>query len=215
MKYYPIFLNIKNKECLLIGGGNIGYRKAKNLLKYDVKLTVISDKICDKFDKLKKNKLTFIKRKFEEKDIIKKYFLIFSAISNKSVNNKIYDLANKLNIPVNISDSLDNCSFIMPAIVNRDPLQIAISTSGTSPLFAKEIKNELFNIYGKEYSYFLKYMNKFRKKIIENYNNKDRIKIFKNMINSDSLNLLKNNKINKSLLKDVYNLLMEIANGKS
>lgn len=152
MEYYPINLNLKGMKCLVIGGGEVALRKINTLKKTGAKITVISPKINTAITGVQK-----IERRFKVTDL-DDYFLVIAATSNKNSNQQIADHARKNNRLVNIVDNKDLSNFILPSIVDRDPLIISISTSGIAPVLSKKIKEDLKKQYGTEYSTYLKIM---------------------------------------------------------
>mgnify|MGYP003957660693 FL=1 len=138
MKYYPIFLDIKDKDCLIVGGGKVGARKAATLEKCGANVRVISDRFSHKFDELEKSSICLEKKKYEQKDI-KGMFFVFAATNNTNLNWQIKQDASLLNILCNVADAPDNSDFLLPSIVDRGDLVVAVSTSGSSPAMAKKI----------------------------------------------------------------------------
>jgi len=141
--YLPIFMNLKQMSCLVVGGGGIAARKVSLLLKADAEVTVVSPALCDDLTRmLDSGKLTHEAREFEDADV-KNRKVIIAATDNSDVNVRISELAHELNVPVNVVDHPELCSFIMPSIIDRSPVQIAISTGGASPVLARMIRTEL------------------------------------------------------------------------
>lgn len=153
MNYLPIFIDIKEKSCLVVGGGDIAYRKICLLLKAHARITCVSKDCCKNIaDLANTQQITYIKKPFETTDI-NAQTLIVSATDDCTLNAQVSSLANTANIPVNVVDSPDLCSFIMPSIVDRSPLLIAISSAGKAPVLARIIRAKLEgtipNAYGK------------------------------------------------------------------
>lgn len=204
MKYYPVFLDIKGKKCLVVGGGKVGTRKAFNLAKANAKVTVISDKFLKSFESLGKKNIKLKKRKYKTKDV-QKQFLVFAATNNKKLNFKIKKDASKLSVLCNVADNLKLSSFILPSIVDRKDLILAVSTSGASPAMAKIIRQKLESIFGDEYAKLLLLMKNIRKEILLQKENQNKnSKLFFNLIGNDILNHIKENNENKinQILKD-------------
>ena len=131
-RYYPIMLKITDKRCIVVGGGSVAYRKICSLLEYDAKITVISDKLCEKLQKIKdQNKIEWVSRNYQEGDL-QGASLVFAATDNIAVNEQVYKEAQKRDIPANIVDIPDLCDFIVPSKIEQGDLTIAISTNGKS-----------------------------------------------------------------------------------
>ena len=119
MDHLPIFINLRQKPCLVVGGGDIALRKINLLLKAQASITCISPVFCDGLNDLaKENVLNLVKKNFEASDI-SDHSVIISATNDSKVNAEVSRLAHKLRIPVNVVDSPDLSSFIMPSIVDR------------------------------------------------------------------------------------------------
>lgn len=143
--FFPVFLDIKNKECLVIGGGNVALRKINKLLKYKCKnITVISDKVLDDIKKLADDKkIKIINNKFEvDIKILKKYFLVIAATDDEKINNEISDLCIKKNILVNNVSSKDNMDIRFCTSIENEEYSIAISAYG-NPKKALELKEKI------------------------------------------------------------------------
>jgi precorrin-2 dehydrogenase/sirohydrochlorin ferrochelatase len=205
MKYYPVFMDIKDKDCLVVGGGSVGMRKAAMLVKCGAKVKVLSKQFSDKFADLQTGTIDFKKKDYEKKDISGMFF-VFAATDNYDVNQKIRNDAAKLGILCNIADSSDKSDFILPSIVERGDLVIAVSTSGSSPAMAKKVRLELEQSFGPEYEHFLTLMGNIRKKILLSRHASDDNKlIFHTLIDKGILRLIKENdeKTIDSILCDV------------
>ncbi len=143
MNYLPIFYEIKDKPCIVVGAGGIAARKADLLFKAGAKVTVISPILGQEMTRFKEqSKILWVKRTYSEGDLADAV-LVIAATSDKKVNEQVSAEASALKIPCNVVDNQDLCSFIMPSIINRDPVQIAVSTGGTSPVLARLIRTNL------------------------------------------------------------------------
>ena len=152
--YYPLFLQIENKPCLLVGGGNTAYQKCKKLLEYGADLKVVSPDIDDRlYNLLPGGKI--ILENYHKKHCQGK-LIIIAATDDEQLNKKIAEDAVEAGALFNSVDQLELCQFIVPAIVNRGDLQIAISTTGKSPALAGLIRKELEDRFGGEYEYYLR-----------------------------------------------------------
>ncbi|MFT4817044.1 MAG: uroporphyrin-III C-methyltransferase/precorrin-2 dehydrogenase/sirohydrochlorin ferrochelatase [Pseudohongiellaceae bacterium] len=140
MDLLPIFLNIKNKKCVVVGGGEVAFRKATLLLRAGADLHIVAPVLSDELRKLCVDRdCTIITREFEEADI-NDAILVVAATDDLETNERVSVIASKLNIPVNVVDQPDLCSFIMPSIVDRSPIVVAISSGGSSPILTRKLK---------------------------------------------------------------------------
>lgn len=143
MKHFPIFLTLKDRPCSVIGGGSVASRKVENLLASGASITVISPEISKSLQQLADdNNILYIARNFESGDLDNCY-LAFAATDNAAVNASIAVIANEKNIPVNVADNPELCSFIVPSILDRSPVTIAVSTGGASPVLARQLRMKL------------------------------------------------------------------------
>ncbi len=143
MKYFPAFLDLQNKLCLVIGAGSIAARKIELLLKANASIKVVSREFSDAVLELQKSHSIHCEtRDFQEADI-NQVSLVIAATNDRALNEEISSLAKSKQIPVNVVDNPDLCSFITPSIIDRGAVQIAISTGGASPVVARHIRTKL------------------------------------------------------------------------
>ncbi len=171
MNYLPIFIDIKQQPCLVVGGGDIALRKINLLLKANAAITCVSKECCDGIEELvKDNKITRIEKAFEATDI-NAQVLIVSATDDSGLNAQVSELAKVANIPVNVVDSPDLCSFIMPSIVDRSPIVIAISSAGKAPVLARLIRAKLESTIPHAYGKLAELAGNFRDQVKAKFNN--------------------------------------------
>ena len=171
MNYLPIFIDIKQKPCLVVGGGDIAYRKISLLIKANAQVSCIAKEACSNIIALAdENKITLIQRNFEPTDVGSQR-LIISATDNKQLNAEVSELANSANIPVNVVDSPDLCSFIVPSIVDRSPIVIAISSAGKAPVLARLIRAKLESTIPHAYGKLAEIAGSFRDKVKSKFDN--------------------------------------------
>jgi len=143
MDFLPIFLNIKNRPCLVVGGGGIAERKVSLLLDAGADVTVVSPDLCASLQELhKEGRINYRQGEFTHDDMDNKV-LVIAATADRNVNEQVTKLANEQRIPVNVVDNPDIGSFIMPSMIDRSPVQIAVSTGGTSPVLARTLRSRL------------------------------------------------------------------------
>ncbi len=143
MDYFPAFLNLAGRPCLLVGGGEVAARKARLLLAAGARLTVVAPVLGDALrDQLGTGQSTHIAREFRTGDV-NGHWLVVSATDDPGVQARVADAANRARIFCNTVDSLPNSSYITPAIVDRGPLVIGISTGGAAPVLARMIRTRI------------------------------------------------------------------------
>jgi precorrin-2 dehydrogenase / sirohydrochlorin ferrochelatase len=168
LKYYPVFWDIRGKKCIIVGGGEVAARKAERLLNCGAKVFVISPKLSPEVAALKeKNILCHIAAQYSD-DLIDGAALIIGATDDEKINARISSDARSRNIPVNIVDDPAKCDFILPSLVQRGDLAIAIGTGGNSPALARHLREELESKYGREYEIFLNILGNLRVKMVKN-----------------------------------------------
>ena len=206
MRYYPIFLDIQNRHCLVVGGGSVGTRKAMMLLECGAMVSVVSIQATEKLQELSSNgKIRLARRPFKTSDLHGK-FLVMGATDSSQINGQIYTEAQRLGVLCNIADHPEACDFILPAIVKRGDLTIAISTSGKSPAFSKKLRIDLEKEFGTEYADFLKLMGEIRKKLLsEDHESEAHKYLFEQLMERKLIEMIKNRKI-----PEINSLLLEI-----
>lgn len=166
MRYYPICLEIKGKVCIVVGGGEVAERKVLSLLNAGAEVKVVSPVVTERLQKISaEGGLLWIKRIYEEGDL-EGAFLAYAASDNEDVNRRISDEAAKGRVLLNVVDQPEICDFIVPSVVERGLLTIAVSTGGASPAFARRMRLELEEMYGEEYAVFLEIMAAVRQKLL-------------------------------------------------
>ncbi len=145
MDFLPLFLDIKNKPCLIVGGGAIAERKVSILKRAQAKITIIAPEITQELQRrVDSNSISWQQKSFVEDDLLD-YQLVMAATDNRDVNAEIAMLCRQKNILVNAADDAKNCDFILPSIIDRSPVQIAVSTGGASPVLARMLRTKLEN----------------------------------------------------------------------
>jgi uroporphyrin-III C-methyltransferase/precorrin-2 dehydrogenase/sirohydrochlorin ferrochelatase len=146
LEYLPVFLNLKEANVLLVGGGVVGTRKARLMLRSGATLTVLAPVITSELQLLlEQTGGTWITGSYNETSLssTKKPVLVVAATPNQSVNERVSIDAKNSGVPVNVVDSPDLCTFIFPSIVDRSPLIVAISSSGRSPVLARVLRRKI------------------------------------------------------------------------
>jgi len=143
MRYFPIFIDLENHKIVVIGGGETAAQKVRLLLKTEAKITVIATSFTAELKGLEKsNRISTIRRKFRPSDL-NSARLVYATTGIEAIDHAVSAHAQKLNIPVNVVDDQNACTFITPAIVDRSPVVVAISTEGAAPVLAARIKAKL------------------------------------------------------------------------
>lgn len=164
MRYYPVFLNLKGKKAVVVGGGKVAERKIRALMNAGASVKVISPHITKSIGRLKRSGLiTHAKRHYKKGDL-KNAFIVIACTSSKQINSQITSDAKGL---INVVDTPSEGNFIVPSAVNRGHLIIAISTAGVSPAVSKAIRKELEGLYGAKFTKYLQFLAGIRQKALE------------------------------------------------
>jgi siroheme synthase-like protein len=141
-----MFVDLKDKLCIVVGGGAVAYRKIKALLEFEARILVIAPKCIDKIYRLKDSlppkQLVITERNFEAGDTYKAY-LVIAATDDLVLNKKIAEECRQKNIPVNVVDVQEECSFIFPAYIKRGAVTIGVTSSGKSPVISQRLKKSI------------------------------------------------------------------------
>jgi len=165
MSYFPAFIKLDEKKILLVGGGNIAFEKLEKLLVFTKNISLISLAFSDEILSLiEQNNLTYEKRSYLSGDI-KGVYIVVVAVDDIALQEKIFNESKEYKCLCNAVDSVMYCDFIFPSFVKKDDLTIAVSTSGSSPAFAKYFKNYLERMIPKGVGVFLKEMKSLRKSL--------------------------------------------------
>lgn len=165
MKYYPAFLDLRDRPCLVIGGGRVAEQKVGPLLAAGARLMVISPKLTGGLQALDDaGRFTYEARCYRRGDL-NGFVLAIAATQDEGVHQEIADEARKLGVMLNVVDRPLLCNFIVPAMVQRGDLLIAISTSGTSPRLASRIRQQLEGEFGPEYAPTLRVLAQLRQRL--------------------------------------------------
>jgi precorrin-2 dehydrogenase/sirohydrochlorin ferrochelatase len=196
MKYYPAFLDLRDRPCLVVGGGQIAERKAIALFDAGADLTVVSPELTPHLRGLAdKGKIAYRNRSFTDHDLTG-MFLAVAATDDDAVNRAVAHACRKNGVLVNVVTAPDEGTFIVPSVVERGDLLIAISTCGDSPALARRVREELERTYGPEYGVFLEKMALLRKRLVQEVPNEEvRRKVFQALVNADILHLLRSGQV--------------------
>ena len=150
--YYPIYLDIENRDVVVIGGGNVCARKVETMMKYGARVTVVSPDFTDEIEQWASEGCIVLKRKRYDHSDLQAANIVIASTDDQSVNEQIAADCRARRIPVNVVDVTPLCEFIVPAIIEKGSVQIAISTGGKSPALARTLKEDLQRIIGPEYA---------------------------------------------------------------
>jgi len=166
MTYYPILLHLVDQRCVVVGGGEVATRKVEGLLACKARVTVVSPEVIARLRRsIEEGAVSWIDRPYDSESL-RGARLVIGATNDEAVNRRIFEDCRALGIWCNIADRPECCDFILPSVIRRGDLIVAVSTSGKSPAFAKTLRRQLEEMFGSEYAVFLDLMGRIRKRLL-------------------------------------------------
>ena len=164
--FYPILVELQRKKALVVGGGKVAQRKIETLLECGAFVQVVARELTAELEELRSwRQIEFLGGEFSEA-YLEGAFLVFAATDDVLLNRRVSQAAQQRGLLVNAVDQPADCNFIVPSVLTRGDLLIAVSTSGKSPAFARKVRVELERHFGEEYGLFLSLMGNLRKEIL-------------------------------------------------
>jgi len=200
MEYFPIFIDLQNKNVLVIGEYRVLEFKINKMIEAGAIIKYLTDLLPEELEKLyQSERIQFIKDQFDE-SYLDNIWLVVCGSNDVELKKKIARVAAEKNIFCNFVDEAPISSFISPSVISKGDITIAISTKGKSPALNKYLKKEIMSTIGDEYSIFADILGKMRKKVIENIpGQKRRSELFDTIVqNSRVLDLIKGNNYSKA-----------------
>lgn len=165
MDYFPLFLQLQNRNCLVVGAGDIAARKIELLTRAGANITVVGKNISSVVEGLQpKGNITIKQKAFAEEDLLD-MFLVVSATDDMTTNIRVSELAKEHHVLVNVVDNPELCNFIFPSIVDRSPIVAAISSGGASPVLARLLRARLESMLSPAYGKLAQLAEKFREQV--------------------------------------------------
>ena len=212
MRYYPAFLNLKNKKAVVVGGGKVAERKVRLLVKAGANVKVISPDITKPLEKLRdKGNLKHANRNYVKRDL-KNAYIVIAATSSAEINTKIAGESENL---VNVVDTPSEGNYIVPSVVTRGPLTIAISTEGTSPAVSKTIRKEIEKHYSKEFTHYMRFLEVMREKAVAEITDSNKRRKFLKSLASEELIYIVRNQGFGAASEIISNRFIRVTNKKS
>ncbi|MDM8561460.1 siroheme synthase CysG [Candidatus Parabeggiatoa sp. HSG14] len=182
MNFLPIFLNIRNQACLVVGGGTTSTRKVDLLLRANALVTVVAPQITQQLTQwVNEGRITHRADNFVPTDLYDCH-LVIAATNDKTINEQVSMLAQAQGTPVNVVDQPQLCSFIMPSIIDRSPVQIAVSTGGASPVLARLLRARLESMIPATYGKLAQFVAGFRDKVKQHLPFNERSKFWETVL---------------------------------
>jgi precorrin-2 dehydrogenase len=164
--YFPMLVDLRGRRCLVVGAGNVAAGKIVGLLGLGAQVEVVSPKAVQRIRKrVRTGTLIWRQRGFRAKDV-EGAFLVIAATNSTKINEAVFKACKARGILCNAVDDPEHCDFFYPAVVRRGPLQIAISTHGSSPALASRLRRELEKQFGPEWSAWVEHIGKLRREML-------------------------------------------------
>jgi len=171
VNYLPLFLDLKSKNVLIVGAGEVAFNKIRLLLRAKAKVNVIARELCSEVKcLLKQKKIKWISREFNS-IYLNKIFLVIAATNNLKLNEYVFKSCNDRHLLVNVVDDKSKCSFIFPSIIDRSPIIIALSSGGTAPVLLRFLREKIESILPMKLGDVAKISGKWRNVIKKHFNN--------------------------------------------
>ena len=177
MEFLPLFLRLKNKSVLIVGGGKVAARKLEYMNQSGADIILVSPQISSEVKEQLSDNVVVIERPFEDTDI-RGQSLVVAATNEKTVNAYIRDICNESNIPVNVVDDASACTFVVPSILNRDPIHLAICTSASSPVLARMLRLRLESLIPAAYGDLAAMVHEYRDAVKQAFATSEKRKLF-------------------------------------
>ena len=169
MDFLPIFYDLKDQRCLVVGGGDVALRKADLLVRAGARLRVVSPELCDDLDDLIRRSGGEYLRSVYSPDYLSDVALVIAATDRAEVNVKVSEDAKQMGLPINVVDHPDLSSFIFPAVIDRSPVVIAVSSGGQSPVLARLLRGKLESMIPASYGRLAHLVGRFRDQVKQRF----------------------------------------------
>lgn len=178
MQYFPMFVSLQQRPCVVVGGGEVAARKVALLVRAGGDVTVISPDLCESLERrLAEGQIKHLGRMFEDRDV-ERCAVVIAATDDSSTNKRVSELAQENNIPVNVVDQPSLCTFVVPSIIDRSPVQVAVSTGGASPVLARLLRARMETLLPAAYGSLASLMEEFRDKVKRQFADGDKRRRF-------------------------------------
>lgn len=191
--YYPVYLDLNGRLAVIVGGGKVAQRKAKTLAGYGADVVIVEPLVSPELLELQEQGLATIEQRGYVRGDLDGAFLVVCATDSEEVNRAVFAEAEERGCLVNVVDVPELCNFIVPSIVRRGPLQIAISTGGAAPTVAKRLRKRFQDEFGEEWADYVELMGTVRVLVMERVpgGEAQRKPIFEAIADSDLLERLR------------------------
>ncbi|RNC29719.1 MAG: Siroheme synthase [Candidatus Dichloromethanomonas elyunquensis] len=196
--YYPIFINLKGKPVLVVGGGNVAFRKVSGLLECNALVTVVSPLLGSELKSIiNQENCIWLCKEYSIQDL-QDAELVFACTEDKEINALVAEDAKSRHCPVNVVDDPETCSFFVPSVLRRGDLSIAVATAGSSPYVARQVRLRLEELYGDEMVEYLKILRSWRSKVKASISEEKRRLFWQRVTDGQVLKLIENGQLEQA-----------------
>ena len=191
-EFLPVNLKMKDRTCLVVGGGKIALRKVSTLLDYDCKLTVIAPEVEQQLEYFAERKFLILEKRPYKSPEAKSYDIVIAATDNTELNKQVADDCNKAGVPVNVVDTPKLCDFTFPAILRRDCLTVSVSTDGKAPFLSGQLRVILETVFPDRWTRIAQIATKYRKIVVRKWKDRmdQKVEAYQRFLNADWKSIL-------------------------
>jgi precorrin-2 dehydrogenase / sirohydrochlorin ferrochelatase len=205
--YYPVFLSLKDRLAVVVGGGDVAERKIETLLRYGPRVLVVAPDLTTALEELEESCAITVERRGYVRGDLEGAAIVICATDDNEVNRAVFAEAEERGCLVNVVDVTDLCNFIVPSVVHRGPFQIAISTAGAAPAVAKRVRRKLSAEFGDEWGTYVSLLGELRARVMQRIEDPEqRKRMFEWVADSDLLSRIKAGEV-----PDVEDLYIEVV----
>jgi precorrin-2 dehydrogenase/sirohydrochlorin ferrochelatase len=190
--YYPAFLDLRGRRCLVVGGGAVALRKVEALLRCGAQVLVVApDLSMELAARVRERRVEHQPREFRTEDL-EGAFLVVAATDDAAANARVHEEAERRGLLVNTVDDPERCNFIVPSVIQHGPITVAISTGGASPALAKHLREQIERAVGPEHGALAELMGELRAEVKRVHADEaDRRRAWQRILDSDVIDLLR------------------------
>ncbi len=164
--YFPVAINLRDRDCLVVGGGKVALRKVCGLLESGGRVTVTAPQFCEELEALGREGAVELRQREYVPREAARFGLVIAASDSLAVNNRVFNECRAASVPVNVVDDPEHCDFIIPANLKRGPLTVSIGTGGTAPFFTKWIRERLEEMLPGHWDEMARLAGRFRERVL-------------------------------------------------
>jgi uroporphyrin-III C-methyltransferase/precorrin-2 dehydrogenase/sirohydrochlorin ferrochelatase len=178
MNYLPIFIDIKKRPVLVVGGGDVAARKVNLLLRAQASVVVVAPQLCSSLQQQADDGVISHRKAMYDQQQLRGCALVIAATDDSSLNVRISHEAKQLGVPVNVVDHPELCTFILPSIIDRSPVIVAVSTGGASPVLGRLLRARLETLIPAAYGRLAELAGRFREPVKKRFKSIDQRRRF-------------------------------------